>query len=569
MRIQSLHIGKAIAPDAPQEALLVDETVSKGNNVGRGFKSLQEFKIQFDDDKNTELFRPTVIVGENGTGKTNLLEALVTIFRDLDLDPKQKKDRTPFAYTLKYECKKKQLHIYAKEQEIPSFVVDGQPITKADFQRQKDDLLPRHIFCYYSGNNPRLARLFYTHQKNHLDDLTTKYEERSKNRDISLELQRFFYAKTVHSKFVLLSFFTEGDQKSKDFLAKEFGITGLESVLFEIRKPTWATGTRVAKGSDVERFWRAKGLVKVFLNHLYEYSFAPLELPDVRIQRDFNLVDREDLLCLYLESPEKLQALVKKHYPKQQQFFDALESTDISDLLEDVKVLLLSNRSKKPIAFSELSEGEQQLLTVFGLLRFTKQEESLVLLDEPDTHLNPTWGWQYFDMLQQAVDRPETSHFIMVTHDPLVISGLRREQVQVLRRQSETHISAEPPKVSPRGAGIAGILMSEMYGLRGGLDKYTLELLEEKRILAVTENLSPKQRNRLRSLQDMTEELGFTRDDKDPNYKRFLDALYKRNDYQSIIKKEGALDSEEIEALERMAIEALEDLRTVMREGQL
>jgi len=35
------------------------------------------------------------------------------------------------------------------------------------------------------------------------------------------------------------------------------------------------------------------------------------------------------------------------------------------------------------------SEGEQQLLLVLGLLKFTAEEEALFLLDEPDTHLNP------------------------------------------------------------------------------------------------------------------------------------------------------------------------------------
>lgn len=563
MRIQFLHIGRAIAPAAPQEALLVDDAVSSQPELGQGFKSLQDFQITFAEGNKNE-FRPTVIVGENGTGKTNLLEVLVTIFRDLDLDV-----RTSFAYTLKYECHNRNIYIYAEANKIPKFLVNERSVTKTDFLRHKDDFFPRHIFCYYSGNNPRLVRLFYTHQKKHLEDLTTGYDKASESRDISLELQRFFYAKTVHSKFVLLSFFMEGDEKSQQFLADVFGITGLESVLFEIRRPTWATGTRTAKGTPGKRFWNAKGLVKKFLNHLYEYSFAPLELKQVQLQRDFNTKDREELLCLYLESPEKLRAMVQEHYPKPQQFFDALESTDISDLLEDVRILLHSNRSKTPVAFSELSEGEQQLLTVFGLLRFTKQDESLILLDEPDTHLNPIWGWQYFDMLEKALEKPGSSHFIMVTHDPLVISDLEKEQVQVLHRKEDGRIYADEPKVSPRGAGIAGILMSELYGLRGGLDRHTLKLLEEKRILAVTENLSPQQRKRLRDLQDMTEGLGFTRDDKDPNYKRFLDALYKRNDYTDIIKKDGALNAEEIESLERMALEALNDLRTVLREGRL
>ena len=560
MRIQMLHIGRAIAPDAPQEAFLVDETVPIANDLGRGFKSLQDFSITFEDGR-TDEFRPTVIVGENGTGKTNLLEALVTIFRDLDLD-----DRTPFAYTLKYECRGQNILVYAEANKVPKVVVGTKSITKAEFQRRKEELLPRHVFCYYSGNNPRLERLFFKHQSKHYRNSTTDYHKLSATERDELNLQRFFYAKTVHSQFVLLSFFSGVDESARKFLKDVFGIVGLESVLFKLHKPDWGKVKTTAKGKPFERFWRSDGLVREFLENVYKYSFAPLEVLDVAVPQDFRGSDKKDFLCLYLPDEATLKKLANE-YDSQREFFDALQSTYISDLLEDVRILLHSNRTDKFIAFSELSEGEQQLLTVFGLLRFTKQDDSLILLDEPDTHLNPIWGWQYFDLLEKAVEKAQRSHFIMVTHDPLVISNLERTQVQVLRHK-DGKISADMPKVSPQGAGIAGILMSELYGLRGGLDKHTLELLEEKRILAVTENLSPQQRNRLRYLQDFTEELGFTRDDKDPNYKRFLEAMYKRNDYQVLIKKEGALSAEEIEALEQMALEALNGLRAVIGEGR-
>jgi recombinational DNA repair ATPase RecF len=44
------------------------------------FKNLRDFSIDFDEQSPT-----TVLVGRNGTGKSNLLEALTIIFRDLDL----------------------------------------------------------------------------------------------------------------------------------------------------------------------------------------------------------------------------------------------------------------------------------------------------------------------------------------------------------------------------------------------------------------------------------------------------------------------------------------------------
>ena len=55
------------------------------------------------------------------------------------------------------------------------------------------------------------------------------------------------------------------------------------------------------------------------------------------------------------------------------------------------------------LTFRDLSEGEQQLLMVLGLLRFTKEDEALFLLDEPDTHLNPAWGIQYLEFLKKVV----------------------------------------------------------------------------------------------------------------------------------------------------------------------
>lgn len=56
------------------------------------FKNLKHFRIDFDPSCMT-----TVLLGENGTGKSNLLESLVIIFRDLDLAA-----QPAFAYRLEY-----------------------------------------------------------------------------------------------------------------------------------------------------------------------------------------------------------------------------------------------------------------------------------------------------------------------------------------------------------------------------------------------------------------------------------------------------------------------------------
>jgi hypothetical protein len=65
---------------------------------------------------------------------------------------------------------------------------------------------------------------------------------------------------------------------------------------------------------------------------------------------------------------------------------------------------------------------------VLGLLRFTAESESLFLLDESDTHLNPRWAVDYFNYLRAFAGRDdndhENSHALLATHNPLAIAEL-------------------------------------------------------------------------------------------------------------------------------------------------
>src|SRR5271154_433784 len=67
------------------------------------FKNLRDFKFDF-DEKSAGLV--TVLLGRNGSGKSNLLEALVIIFRDLYLG-----HESEFGYELRYTLQKGAHHI--------------------------------------------------------------------------------------------------------------------------------------------------------------------------------------------------------------------------------------------------------------------------------------------------------------------------------------------------------------------------------------------------------------------------------------------------------------------------
>jgi recombinational DNA repair ATPase RecF len=74
------------------------------------YKNLKDVTIDFDENHWI-----TVLIGWNGTGKSNVLEALATLFRDLVMGENADggRKRPTFAYKLKYTCRKHVIHIDA------------------------------------------------------------------------------------------------------------------------------------------------------------------------------------------------------------------------------------------------------------------------------------------------------------------------------------------------------------------------------------------------------------------------------------------------------------------------
>jgi len=435
------------------------------------FKNLRNFQIDFDIVSFT-----TVLVGRNGTGKSNLLEALTIIFRDLDLG-----EPPSFKYELAYRCHEHEIQIDAdpeRSRDTVIVTIDGTSLSYRRFsQIENRQYLPSFVFGYYSGPSNRMEQHFERHQEVFYRDLLAGEDK---------PLRPLFYARLVHSQFVLLSFFTEQDPKVLHFLNEHLWIEGLDSILFVMRQPPWTS-----KKGDA-RFWNASGTVSRLLDKLYELSLAPMRVKQ-RIQLEFRKSSTLEHLYLYLKDADALQQ-VAHAYLSQQEFFKALESTYISKLISEVRIKVRVRKMDGSLTFRELSEGEQQLLMVLGLLRFTKEDESLFLLDEPDTHLNPAWSLQYLDFLREIVGEQITSHVVMTTHDPLTIAGLLRPQVQIIQRDKETgHIAVNYPEQDPRGMGIAALLTSDVYGLRSQLDIPTLKALERKRELLAKDKLTSKE----------------------------------------------------------------------------
>src|SRR5450759_1508401 len=106
------------------------------------FKNLHDFRIEFDSGAST-----SVLVGRNGAGKSNLLEALTIIFRDLELG-----ETSSFDYVLEYQCRGARVRVEANPRERPRATVDDASVPYRQLgQVRGTRFLPNYVFGYYSG----------------------------------------------------------------------------------------------------------------------------------------------------------------------------------------------------------------------------------------------------------------------------------------------------------------------------------------------------------------------------------------------------------------------------------
>jgi energy-coupling factor transporter ATP-binding protein EcfA2 len=264
--------------------------------------------------------------------------------------------------------------------------------------------------------------------------------------------------------------------------------------------------------------------VQRFLSDLWDVALAPIRSANERVIDDYRSQGRkEERLYLYIPDEARLRRLADKS-GSERAFFQWLESTDISDLIRDVRIWVHREGAVDEIPFHEISDGERQLMTVLGLLRYAQEQHALFLLDEPDTHLNPVWQLRYLRMIEEWVGPNSNSHLIVATHDPLTIGALEREQVQVMYRDREGRVRAEQARVDPRGLGFTSIL-TQIFGLPTTVDLETQKLLDDRNALVGREHRSGADDKRLTELTEQLNKLGFTIESREPQYEQFLRAL--------------------------------------------
>lgn len=536
----------------------------------RAFRNLRELDLAFEShfhaskssvmDAPAKAIRSHALIGQNGTGKSNLIEALITIFRDVDLDRE-----AAFDYTLEYSIRSREVRLEAdtSKQKRPFVWVDGKAESQGYLLKNRE-LLPSHIFAYYSGRNERMETLFEEHQRRFNrqqeftaseklsgDALASLYHNSEFDADAAAKLhadidsrskrygddtlRRLFYCRGGHSQLVLLACLLSDDPVFQKVL-KNLHIESLESALFVLKEPhrlrEKRKGGRFDENELIEgdpRFWYARGnVVTEFLDKLWQVAWAPIEQEATK-QIDFRgRSEKQKQLYLFVPSQDKLKQLGEL-VGGTDSFFRYAEGAYIGDLIEEVRITVKKrDEHGGKVSFTQLSEGELQMLTVLGLMRITREDHCLFLLDEPDTHLNPIWKLRYFDDIEGVLTSDDAalaqgeSQILITTHDPMMVGSLKREQVHILRRDDSRTI-VDTPDEHPQGMGVTGLLKSELFGLSSTLDIETERRLFRRNELYVKTPRTAAEDVELSRLSTELADLGFsTADFRDPDYALFV-----------------------------------------------
>lgn len=96
-----------------------------------------------------------------------------------------------------------------------------------------------------------------------------------------------------------------------------------------------------------------------------------------------------------------------------------------------------ANTPPKPLLLKELSDGEHQFIHSMCVCLMLRDQRSLLLLDEPETHFNPEWRSKFIQMLNRSLQVCGNVNLqqdvIITSHSPFIISDCKPYNVIIFK----------------------------------------------------------------------------------------------------------------------------------------
>jgi len=469
------------------------------------YRSLAETDLEFHYNVHTpDEAAPICLVGLNGSGKSNLIEAIADIFCYLELinlpwesiaNKYHSNDhKFELKYTLQEEASPKRVKIVKRKKKAAEFFIiseEGKEKIVTD-PLERIGLLPRRIVGYSSGLNETLSHPF-------LRTRTMYSEEVQKaappNGIITEGINPVFNTRSLYMDYennaeILICNFIFGATKELSFI-KDF--TRVESV----SRFSLSFRRKIAGKSGDAAIARLTNELKDYLRRFALCAGKDVDVETQEPQRFDYILDKKtkNAFKKQFESAEKLfmamykwsllNALVlskeqRNVFLKEDITKGTLERPPVvppKERLFDVSnVKVTLSQPKIEIDYSGLSDGEHQFVQVFGTILLFNEPGTLFLLDEPESHFNPEWRTKFNSILNK-LPNSKAHEYIISTHSPYIVSGSRQENVYKFERSGAT-VSCKTVDYETYGASF-DLLLNKLFSINSLIDKSARDELEK------------------------------------------------------------------------------------------
>lgn len=486
--------------------------------INSKFRSLDKgFKIQFhrqDDLGEMSEFNPFCLVGLNGCGKSNVLEALSEIFYHVELCvgqhlPSILHDESVFmpqvcavnAFKLQYmtldlsqnEVTREHtviVTISKEENESPIISVMSQgaaPMLTFDlgkFHVSQSSLvksfLPQYVVAYSSGENETLSIPYIKSRFIHLHE----FKENVVNDvvDYTSPENSLIYVDSNMSQAILLSCLLFEDDITLKSLADydNTGISGIKRFRLRLRKEVFAdeNGAKFSYFALFERKTQmingimGKELFEVLSNissiswydekeQAYYFDFWVNEATKQAFKSYFHTaMECFQIFRLlyelnnYAVTMKKQKEIFESRGVYTEKKFGTPESeNEVFHFLDFFLTKQMNRQGKKEnLLLRQFSDGEHQFIHTMAICLLLKDSNALILLDEPETHFNPSWRSRFVSILNDTlknacVDSKQNDEkkvnfmkdILITSHSPFIISDCKPENVIILRKDENGH----------------------------------------------------------------------------------------------------------------------------------
>ena len=344
--------------------------------INTRFKNLENFEIDFSDKEGI-----TVLIGNNGSGKSNILEAISSVFAGLY----DNKYNPSFNYELSYTKDSYRIEVKFENESYETKVNGSNSVLKQEH-------LPSQLIASYSGEESRLWEKYYWHfYKNYIDAIKGATVPDSE----LIYINKYYWNIAI---LVLHFYDFEVFTDIKDFCKNTLGIDVVNNITFDFDIPKLNT-------------WSANP-VKNMVQTLNPQNEKTITITLEEFKNRLNFINEIDLF----------KYLAAAFMPKDDKVITKIEIDYNTGLKAE-----------------SLSEGEKKLLLIMLILEVIGDENSLILLDEPDSHIHLSNKEQIEKLLKAYSNREN----IITTHSPTLTHNFDLKHITMLSKKANNDAQVE------------------------------------------------------------------------------------------------------------------------------